>query len=304
MCAVGQLRCICHSTPSCVPWCPAGDGIACGCVCRLLVSHQLVGRKHTRGQRGVCASALPLLPPAAEQEDARLQRRLAHAHRAGACAVCGAHLPDSGRGAPAPHWYPTLAGSALCISSQRGCFLLACARPTFLACLRGCTREVLTPAPAWRAAPSPAQPTNHLDLEACVWLEDTLKNWKRILLLVSHSQVWHAAPAGGRPSLEGARVPLLCLCTVAVCARGAWEAAGLVARPCACLLCCATAAADARPSFVPCAAQDFLNGVCTNIIHMHQKQLKYYAGGAGWWDGRAVMRQTGLGRQCPSCAAV
>jgi ATP-binding cassette, subfamily F, member 2 len=25
-------------------------------------------------------------------------------------------------------------------------------------------------------------------------------------------------------------------------------------------------------------SQDFLNGVCTNIIHMHQKQLKYYGG--------------------------
>ena len=23
-------------------------------------------------------------------------------------------------------------------------------------------------------------------------------------------------------------------------------------------------------------SQDFLNGVCTNIIHMHLKQLKYY----------------------------
>lgn len=55
------------------------------------------------------------------------------------------------------------------------------------------------------------EPTNHLDLEACVWLEEKLKNWKRILLLVSHSQ-------------------------------------------------------------------DFLNGVCTNIIHMHQKQLRYYGG--------------------------
>lgn len=55
------------------------------------------------------------------------------------------------------------------------------------------------------------EPTNHLDLESCVWLEETLKKWKRILLLVSHSQ-------------------------------------------------------------------DFLNGVCTNIIHMQQKKLKYYTG--------------------------
>ncbi len=44
-----------------------------------------------------------------------------------------------------------------------------------------------------------------------MWLEETLRNWKRILLLVSHSQ-------------------------------------------------------------------DFLNGVCTNIIHMHKKQLNYYSG--------------------------
>ena len=34
-----------------------------------------------------------------------------------------------------------------------------------------------------------AEPTNHLDLEACVWLEETLKQFKRILLLISHSQV-------------------------------------------------------------------------------------------------------------------
>ncbi|PAV91796.1 hypothetical protein WR25_18957 isoform A [Diploscapter pachys] len=55
------------------------------------------------------------------------------------------------------------------------------------------------------------EPTNHLDLEACVWLEDELKNYKRILLMVSHSQ-------------------------------------------------------------------DFMNGVCTNIIHLFQKKLVYYTG--------------------------
>jgi len=32
------------------------------------------------------------------------------------------------------------------------------------------------------------QPTNHLDLGACVWLEEYLKNYNRILLLISHSQ--------------------------------------------------------------------------------------------------------------------
>ncbi|XP_074659033.1 ATP-binding cassette sub-family F member 2-like [Tubulanus polymorphus] len=55
------------------------------------------------------------------------------------------------------------------------------------------------------------EPTNHLDLDACVWLESELKEYKRILVIVSHSQ-------------------------------------------------------------------DFLNGVCTNIIHMHQTKLKFYTG--------------------------
>jgi len=54
-------------------------------------------------------------------------------------------------------------------------------------------------------------PTAHLDLEACVWLEEYLKKWDRTLILVSHSQ-------------------------------------------------------------------DFLNGVCTNMIDMRQKQLIYYGG--------------------------
>jgi len=55
------------------------------------------------------------------------------------------------------------------------------------------------------------EPTNHLDLEACVWLEEYLKNYNRILVLISHSQ-------------------------------------------------------------------DFLNGVCTNIIHLQNRKLTYYSG--------------------------
>ena len=50
------------------------------------------------------------------------------------------------------------------------------------------------------------EPTNHLDLEACVWLEMELKEFKHILVLISHSQ-------------------------------------------------------------------DFLNGVCTNIMSLHQKKV-------------------------------
>jgi len=55
------------------------------------------------------------------------------------------------------------------------------------------------------------QPSNHLDMESTTWLEEELKKFNRILLIISHSQ-------------------------------------------------------------------DFLNGVCTNIIHMHEKKLKYYTG--------------------------
>merc|ERR1719330_1268094 len=55
------------------------------------------------------------------------------------------------------------------------------------------------------------EPTNHLDLEACVWLEEELKEYKTILLIVSHSQ-------------------------------------------------------------------DFLNGVCNNIMHFEQQRLKSYGG--------------------------
>ena len=54
-------------------------------------------------------------------------------------------------------------------------------------------------------------PTAHLDLEACVWLEEYLKKWDRTLILISHSM-------------------------------------------------------------------DFINGVCTNMIDMRQKQLLYYGG--------------------------
>lgn len=54
-------------------------------------------------------------------------------------------------------------------------------------------------------------PTAHLDLEACVWLEEYMKRWDRTLILVSHSQ-------------------------------------------------------------------DFLNGVCTNMMDMREKKLLYYGG--------------------------
>jgi len=32
------------------------------------------------------------------------------------------------------------------------------------------------------------EPTNHLDLESCLWLEDHLSKWEKIILVVSHAQ--------------------------------------------------------------------------------------------------------------------
>merc|ERR1711899_77076 len=55
------------------------------------------------------------------------------------------------------------------------------------------------------------EPTNHLDLEACVWLEEEFKNYKQILVIISHSQ-------------------------------------------------------------------DFMNGVCTQVMHLNKQRLEYYGG--------------------------
>lgn len=67
------------------------------------------------------------------------------------------------------------------------------------------------------------------DLEACVWLEETLKKYKRILLMVSHSQVEpqnSACPATSDWLVGGAcpATPDLAASTVgALCSRGAHD---------------------------------------------------------------------------------
>lgn len=43
------------------------------------------------------------------------------------------------------------------------------------------------------------EPTNHLDLETCVWLEQYLATYPKILLLVSHSQDFLNGKSGGLP---------------------------------------------------------------------------------------------------------
>ena len=52
-------------------------------------------------------------------------------------------------------------------------------------------------------------------------------------------------------------------------------------------------------------SQDFINGVCTNIIHMHKKQLNYYGGAGGRRRATGVHKPWGAGAQrstiMPSC---
>ena len=81
-----------------------------------------------------------------------------------------------------------------------------------------------------------------------MWLEETLKQFKRILLLISHSQVIVVAA-----SLVHVLLPPL--------ARGQYSTySGWLLRTR--LLC----------------AQDFMNNVCTNVLRLHQKKLIPYGG--------------------------
>lgn len=83
------------------------------------------------------------------------------------------------------------------------------------------------------------EPTNHLDLDACVWLEEELKHYKRILVIISHSQV------------NLSNYFFLIVDTII---------------------------AYFTKYIIHIKLQDFLNGVCTNIIHVNKKRLKYYTG--------------------------
>ena len=101
-----------------------------------------------------------------------------------------------------------------------------------------------------------AEPTNHLDLEACVWLEETLKQFKRILLLISHSQVLQ---------------PLTSACTHLPCTSHCTQV-----RTTSTILCLVHECRSASDAALH--AQDFMNNVCTNIMRLHQKKLIPYGG--------------------------
>jgi len=75
---------------------------------------------------------------------------------------------------------------------------------------------------------------NHLDLEACVWLEDYLSTYKKILIVISHSQVKAIDRRLSKPN---------------------------------------------KIQFtIHTSLQDFLNGVCTDMMVMQQEKLRYWSG--------------------------
>ncbi|CAI5973243.1 unnamed protein product [Closterium sp. NIES-64] len=133
------------------------------------------------------------------------------------------------------------------------------------------------------------EPTNHLDLEACVWLENTLNKSDRILVVVSrccsHSiTLVSLTPTPAPLSQFLASVPCLQIWRRA---SGGVRVAGRYfeeVRPhsgggvAACVWLEDTLKKFDRILVVVSHSQDFLNGVCTNIIHMQNKKLKFYTG--------------------------
>ena len=72
---------------------------------------------------------------------------------------------------------------------------LACTESTFCRTDRTVPACAVTPLSQCGLSANLEACTGVQDLEACVWLEETLKKYRRILLMVSHSQV---GPQGGR----------------------------------------------------------------------------------------------------------
>jgi ATP-binding cassette subfamily F protein 2 len=88
-------------------------------------------------------------------------------------------------------------------------------------------------------------------MEAVVWLEDYLAKWKKILLMVSHSQVRRCTSCHG----------FACVCV--------WRRVGKPVLTFA--FRCGSRVCDA-------VQQDFLNNVCTHTVHLNNKKLTYYTG--------------------------
>lgn len=101
------------------------------------------------------------------------------------------------------------------------------------------------------------EPTNHLDLDACVWLEEELKSY-----VVQPFSCFCRRVLG--KLLENERMTLLknarekCTCSTIVKPSIFFSSR------------------FKRILVLISHSQDFLNGVCTNIIHLHHRKLRYY----------------------------
>jgi len=123
------------------------------------------------------------------------------------------------------------------------------------------------------------EPTNHLDLEACVWLEEELKKWVHGSVsmngwLSSSSLLSLLSPTSFLSLPFPLSSPLSSLPTLLPPLSSSFLLSSSPLPPLPPIPPLPTR--YKRILMLVSHSQDFLNGVCTNIVHLHQNQLLYY----------------------------